>query len=88
MMVLFYYYYYYYYYFVYIYIYIHLQRFKTRHGFQAFAVMSYEVILCFYCIIQFGPWNSKPGQNLLIICLLLSVSLDFVSRHLYIFDRD
>ena len=26
-------------------------------------------------IIQFGPWNCKPRQNMLVICLLLSVSL-------------
>ena len=34
--------------------------------------------LMFYCIIQFQPWNSKPSQNLLVFCLLMSVSLSGV----------
>ena len=33
--------------------YSHLQKFKTRHDFQAF-LMSDCLISCFYCIILFG----------------------------------
>ena len=32
---------------------------------------------CYKC------WNSKPSQNLLVVCLLLSVSLGAFLSHLY-----
>ena len=43
-------------------------KFKTRH------VDGWW----FYCIVQFVSWNGKPSQNLVVICLLLSVWLSGV----------
>ena len=43
-------------------------KFKTRH----------DVSWWFYCIVQFVSWNGKPSQNLVVICLLLSVWLSVV----------
>ena len=35
--------------------YSHLQKFQTRHDFQAFYAMTSDYLIsCFYCIIQFG----------------------------------